>query len=311
MKKYFQEATHTFNENRGLFLSISLVLGIILGLATFVGLTTGTIILIIFLLLPFVVSIYALCMKAGDNREVINKDLYFGFKNFLTSVSLATKMLVKPILIGILIWFLISSVGYSCVLFYLQKINDPIFTIIESGNMEEIMKAMTKLVTSNPWFVVINYVSMAASFIVGFNIYIKRTFAPFVCFETTFTLDSAKKISINLNKQSKNYRLMNNLFLIMYIVLFAIMELLSTLFYNINVNFSIMFLIDVLVVFILMAPLILLHTLANFHYYDDNHRENIKRLYKEYLNVASRTTDSKMIDEEFKKSDENNESKSE
>ena len=145
MKKYFQEASKTFNENRGLFLQIALVLGIILGLASFCGLLTGTIILFIFLLLPFVVSIYALCMKAGDHRDVVNKDLYFGFRNFLTSISLATKMLVKPILIGILVWFLISMVGYSTIMFFLEKAKDTVIDIIGSGDIQAAIDAMTNL----------------------------------------------------------------------------------------------------------------------------------------------------------------------
>ena len=104
---------------------------------------------------------------------------------------------------------------------------------------------------------------------------------------------------------------MNNIFIIMYVVLFAILELGTTMIVNLEVNFLLWYFFIVLIVFILIAPLLLMHTLVDYHYYDDNHRESVKGLYKQYLNVSSRTTDSKMIDEEFKETNRNKDDKSE
>ncbi|MDY4788194.1 MAG: hypothetical protein SO253_02610 [Bacilli bacterium] len=303
MKEYIQKASKTFNKNKGLLLTLSLALGIIFGVSFFVGMISGTIVILLFLILPFIISIYAIAMKLGDNREVVNKDLYFGFKNFLMSLSLATKILVKAVLLGILVWFVISSIGYSMIMIVLENQGHPIFDIINSGDMQAMMEAMYELITTNPMFLVVNYVAILTSLIVSFNIFVKRSFTPFICFETTFTLDSAKKLSKNL--KSRGYRLMNNLFLVLYIVLIIILELLSTLLYNINVNFMLMYFIVVVVIFILMTPLFFINVLANYYYYDKNHRENIKKIYKEYLNVAMRTTQSKLIDDELKNNSDN------
>lgn len=303
MKEYLFAANKTFKDHKGLLLTLSFVLGIIFGVSFFVGMISGTIILLLFLILPFIISIYAIAMKLGDNREVINKDLYFGFKNFLMSLSLATKILVKAVLLGILVWFVISSVGYSIIMVILENQGHPIFDIINSGDMQAMVDAMYQLITSDVRFLIVNYVAILASLIIAFNIFIKRSFTPFICFETTFTLDSAKKLSKNL--KSKGYRLMNNLFLSLYIVLIIIAELLSTIMYNLDVNFMLMYFIIILVIFILMTPLFFVNVLTNFYYYNKNHRDNVKKLYKEYLNVAMRTTQSKLIDDELKNNNDN------
>lgn len=309
MKKYFQEASETFRKNKGIFLQIGLVLGLMIGLSTFVGtgLVPGTIILFVFLLLPLLVSIFALAMRAGDNREVQNRDIYFGYKNFLTSIFLSTKILVKPLLMAILVWLLVSFSGYSVCLFVLKQAGDPVIDVILSGDFMAMSNALTELIYTNPWFMLVSYLSMSIAFIVGFNIFIRRSFAPFVCFETTFTLDSAKKLSINMAKKSKGYIMMNNIFMVIYLCLFICMQLLSRLFMEFDTNFLILYLVDTVVISIIMAPLLIFNSMVMFHYYDDNHRFSVKDLYTQYLNVAMRTTDSNIINEQIKKDKEERE----
>ena len=309
MKKYLEKAMSTFNENRSLFIQVSLVLGLILAILSFSKFIAPLFIILIFLILPFVVSVFAICMKAGDNREVENRDIFFGFKNFGTAMTLTTKIILKPILFAILTYFVINLIGNGITLYVLIANGDPIFEIAQSGDAQALLTAFNQLMTTNIWFTVTNDIGLIVGFIVGFNIFIKHSFAPFICFETTFTLDSAKKLSINLTKESKGYCKINNIFLIFYVLSMGLLLVLTIIIGNSTANPLLIYFIVALAIYSFMSPLIFINVLTMYHYYDENHRENVKNLYKDYINVSMRTTESKMIDDEFKEEEKNDEDK--
>ena len=140
-----QKAFQTYRENSSLFLQVSLALAIILAGSMFVGAITGTFILFIFILLPLLVSIFAIAMKASTNQGVTNRDLYFGYKNFGTSLVLATKLLMKPILISFLVYFGVSIIGYPIIIMQLKAAGDPAFDIIMSGDFSATIEALSSL----------------------------------------------------------------------------------------------------------------------------------------------------------------------
>ena len=306
MKEYLQKAFRTYNENKQLYLQVSLVLGMILAICGFVGAISGLYIIFLFLLLPLIVSVFAITMKTSLGKETSNKDLYFGFHHFGMSLVLTTKMLLKPVLMGFLFYFISSLIGYGIVFSILHANGDPIFDIIAGGNANQAMDAMMELMQTNTGFLITTYVSLGIAFIVFYNLYLKRSLSPLICFETTFTMDSAKKMSLNMTRKQNKFFLFNNIFLAMYIIIIVCAEIIQMMFFTNDTMFYLLYFVDILVACLLMAPLLFLNALFITEYYNDKHRDHAIKLFKDYVNVAMRTSQDNVINDEFKDKNDNN-----
>ena len=299
MKLYLQKAFETFKENKQLYLQVSLVLGMILAICGFVGAISGLFIFILFLILPLIVSVFAISMKTSLGKETSNKDLYFGYHHFGMSLVLTTKMLLKPILLGFLAYIVVAGIGYGITFVVLKNSGDPVFDIIASGDFNAISNAIVDLMQNNNGFLITTLVSLICGFIVMYNIYLKRSLAPLICFETTFTMDSAKKMSLNMTNKQRKFILFNNIFLAMYVILIVVAELFQMIIFTNESMFYLLYFLDLLIVMLLIAPLLFINALFITHYYVDNHRDHALKLFKDYINVAMRTTQDKVIDNEF------------
>ena len=121
MKELFVTSFNIFKRNKETWLLagivFSLIMAIGLSLSSLLGF--GNLLLIFFVVCPFVMTYIKLAIKCIGELHLDNKDVYMGYKNLSISIGIVLKKVLFPILLSLIFYFLIFVViNYVYLLFF-------------------------------------------------------------------------------------------------------------------------------------------------------------------------------------------------
>ncbi len=301
-KDLFKKASETFAEYRKEFSIYCLVWIIIMGLALALSFVVQISFVLIFLLLfPIEFSLNFIAKKAGEHLPLDEKDFYFGFKSYPSSLIFGSKMNIKGLLMGFL-WALISLLVGSLIIML-------IFSQIEPALMNEIagyandVNRMVETIMAVKWvqeLYLILYGVSGLVFMLAFAI--KGTpanMAAYVCFDAPFDPDSGVKISKRIvDKNKKQYTLIN----IIFVFLIALAAVVGFSFYYLTygslfVNQYAVLLISSLLAAFILAPLNIYYQLVKFQFYDAYGKPEIALIIEE-LKIKREQAQQKMNEQQ-------------
>jgi hypothetical protein len=267
--------SHAFKvvlKHRNIFLVYSFVYAVMLLASFFVGALGGlTLVFVILVFLPIQFSFYLIAKKMEEEKQIFPEDLYLGFKSFLPSLVLGSKMMFRGFLNGVLIFFGILVLGGIGLSVYLT-INLPALADFIANNVNNFDGIMLEL---DRFPMIINGILILYifAFLSGAMAYIfeasKNSAAPFILFEAPFDLGSAIKISRDLNKPFK-YKIIQiyTLFLIDLAISLTLVYFLVDLIFNAGLVSDLLLLAIVsFFVALIIAPLNLFFVIVKASYY--------------------------------------------
>lgn len=287
--KIFKAASVTFKQYRSKLLTFAFTWAVLIGAAYILFnllLGTGAAILAsVILFLPLQVSLSIIAIKAVNRREVLMNDFYTGFKSFYSSFFLESKILLRGVLfflLGLAAGLLFGSIVLSTIMLNLEP---QIFQNVLSGaDVESMIAEMGKI----SWLPTAYVLLSGFSYLVGAVFFIwqgsDKLFAPFVCFETRFSVTNAVELSNKFLKQNRgSYFAFNLVFLLMLIPICVASYGLSIVLGKLGLDATFATSISLFVLFLLSGIVLIYHHIANYHAYHHYYRDHVIKLYQDFV----------------------------
>ncbi len=297
LREIFQETKGVWKKNKTILLGFSMavfaVLFAVIVAYIFVSIEWSFLIigLTIALVFPLFVGIDYIAKKAVSGEELDYRDFYLGHRNFLTSLTLETKVLARGILFYCLGTFITTFVLMFAVNCYIM-VDNPEIMLITEGIMKN-QNTFTDLInalTAISWYETAITVIDVTSLLMGGAFYIwqgkRYTFLPFICFETRFNLQTAVYLS---KESSDSIRKSFFAYNILYYVLVVLVAALSVGAYYLSVLFTtetVSLVIAFAIACLILAPIFLFYKISIYVIYTKNFKEEIDKAFKIKLEEA-------------------------
>jgi len=264
-----------------LIMTIGLSLSAILGL--------GNLLLVIFVVCPFVFTFIKLSIKGIDNVPLDDKDVYLGYKDLSRSISIVIRKLLVPFFVSLLFYiFSYLVISFIYIYFYEMDLIENIITMV--SNTENLTNQdITKIVLNDEEFVKnimnLNYLSLGLTFIF-FNIISNKKILTFIFFMCINTNRINYDYIVSNKKEIKKYRLLlYNIFISLFYVLgLALSFIVSLLLTKIIDNSIIIYLISSLIFFVVSSIAIPFKYIAYTYIFNKHFNSDVGKLLEEELN---------------------------
>jgi hypothetical protein len=293
LKSVFKSTLSIAAKHRDIFLVFSFVYSILIFATLFLGSLGGlTLVLSVFVFLPIQFSFYIIAKKMIENKPIIPQDFYFGFRSMLTSLVIGSKMMFRGFLNGLLSFIIFLLIGGIILSGYLIN-NYP--TLIEfimnnTSNIEAISVQLDAYPNIINLVIIIYIVAALSAAILYMLSASKFSIAPLIMFEAPFDINSAIKMSKDINKKNGNLNLLiYGVFFVVLIIILIGVFLLSNYLFNAGV-FEDLILVALifLMLALLIAPLNILFVIAKTSYYQLFAKAQVIAIIEELKKSASK-----------------------
>jgi hypothetical protein len=246
----------------------------------------------VFVFLPIQFSFYIIAKKMIENKPIIPQDFYFGFRSILTSLVIGSKMMFRGFLNGLLSFIIVLLIGGIILSGYLIN-NYP--TLIEfimnnTSNIEAISVQLDAYPSIINLVILIYIVAAIAATILYMLSASKFSIAPLIMFEAPFDINSAIKMSKDINKKNGNLNLLiyGVFFVVLTIILIGVFLLTNYLFNAGLFEDLILVALIFLMLSLLIAPLNILFVIAKTSYYQLFAKAQVNTIIEELKKSASK-----------------------
>ena len=297
LREIFQETKGVWKKNRSTFLGFSMAI-----FAVFFAVVAGYMFvapewsllivgLTVVVVLPLFVGIDYIAKKAVNGEELDYRDFYLGHRNFLTSLTLETKVISRGILFACLGMFITTFVLNFILTYFIMVSNPEIMNIVEGivDNKNTFMDLISAL-SAISWYELALTIVDGASLLIGGAFYIwqgkRYTFLPYICFETRFNLPTAvylsKESSDSIRKSFFAYNLLYYVLVLLVAGLSVGVYYLFALFASEMISLAVSFAVACL----LLSPVFLFYKVSTYVIYTKNFKEEIDKAFKIKLEEA-------------------------
>lgn len=298
LKQAIKDGSKVYKEYGRDIFAYTMVLGIILGLIIFTGIYYGLLVLLIlFIYLPIRTSLNAISKKVVDHKSISGADFYVGFKNYLSSMMLQSKVVLNGFMWGLLAFVLSLLVG-SAIVVVLLIVNEPAVyqSLLSATTLEEMYNIYLGVDWVNSTYNIIVYASLFITGLIYTLTTAFHTFTPYICFETTFTVPSAYILSNKIaRKDKKHYLMFSLMFYVIIAIALGVGELLGVALESAAVPSLYAYLCGYVTSGLLAAPFIIYFHIINYEIYSMNYQKEVHDTYMEYVNVSKRVKEEDII----------------
>jgi hypothetical protein len=293
LKSVFKSTLSIAAKHRDIFLVFSFVYSILIFATLFLGSLGGlTLVLSVFVFLPIQFSFYIIAKKMIENKPIIPQDFYFGFRSILTSLVIGSKMMFRGFLNGLLSFIIVLLIGGIILSGYLIN-NYPTlieFIINNTSNIEAISVQLDAYPSIINLVILIYIVAAIAATILYMLSASKFSIAPLIMFEAPFDINSAIKMSKDINKKNGNLNLLiyGVFFVVLTIILIGVFLLTNYLFNAGLFEDLILVALIFLMLSLLIAPLNILFVIAKTSYYQLFAKAQVNTIIEELKKSASK-----------------------
>jgi hypothetical protein len=293
LKSVFKSTLSIAAKHRDIFLVFSFVYSILIFATLFLGSLGGlTLVLSVFVFLPIQFSFYIIAKKMIENKPIIPQDFYFGFRSILTSLVIGSKMMFRGFLNGLLSFIIVLLIGGIILSGYLIN-NYPTlidFIMNNTSNIEAISVQLDAYPSIINLVILIYIVAAIAATILYMLSASKFSIAPLIMFEAPFDINSAIKMSKDINKKNGNLNLLiyGVFFVVLTIILIGVFLLTNYLFNAGLFEDLILVALIFLMLSLLIAPLNILFVIAKTSYYQLFAKAQVNTIIEELKKSASK-----------------------
>lgn len=302
----FKLAFQSFKKNWADYLSMSFVFAMIVFIGLLVGQMIGWLLIaLIFVVIPAIISLKFCIYQAYDKPNVEYKSFKIGFLTLFKSIRVYFVVILKPLLIGLGIAFLVYYIFFLAGINVASETMPGLLESIENAEafaytIEEMLqiKEVNEIITAG------TIVSLVIGFFVYFCLKLKRDFIPFVAFEMPINSKRAVKMNGNIlkKKQYVKFLVPNLVILFMFLIPGAVSFLIKLgLETNEVLSPTTIGLLTTLSFIVLASPIITFQQIHNLYAY-----KNYAKPFKEDFNNELKNV-IKEMEELAKKIDKNNE----
>ena len=293
LKSVFKSTLSIAAKHRDIFLVFSFVYSILIFATLFLGSLGGlTLVLSVFVFLPIQFSFYIIAKKMFENKPIMTQDFYFGFRSILTSLVIGSKMMFRGFLNGLLSFIIILLIGGIILSTYLIN-NYPTLIEFIMNNTTNI-EAISVQLDAYPAIINLVIIIYIVAAMVAIILYVlsasKFSVAPLIMFEAPFDINSAIKMSKDINKKNGNLNLLIYGVFFVMLVLIAVGVLVLTN-YLFNAGFFedlILVALIFLMLSLLIAPLNILFVIAKTSYYQLFAKAQVNAIIEELKKSTSK-----------------------
>jgi hypothetical protein len=296
-KNILKSTFYVVSKHLNIFLVFSFVYAILVFATLFLGSLGGlTLALAIFVFLPVQFSFYIIAKKMLENKPIVPQDFYFGFRSILTSLVVGSKMIFKGFLNGIFVFVIALLAGGVALSSYLIN-NYPTLIEFIMNNTSNI-DAITTQLDAYPSIVNLVLIIYIIAALIGSFFYIlqasKYSIAPLIMFEAPFDINSAIKMSKDINqKNGKTNVVLYSFFLIIAIAFSVGILILANLLFNAGLFDDLVLVALIFMMFsLLIAPLNILFVVAKTSYYQLHAKAEVIKIIEELKNSLIKANDS-------------------
>ena len=290
MKELFSTTISLFKKNKQTWtlaiLVYCLIMTIGLGVTMITGL--GNLLLIIFVVCPFIFTFIKLSIKGVDNLPLDNKDIYLGYKDLSRSIFITLRKFLAPTLLCLLGYigvYFVLSFGYIYLfeMDLVQKIVD-IAMKQEAINTQEISAILLNNTELMQKLMYLNYMALGVMIIL-LNIFLnKKIFSIifFMCINSTrINYDYIVSSKKELNKYKLTlYNIIISLF---YIIGLTLAVLVNYLLNNIMDNAIFSYLVSSFIFLIISGIAIPFKYIAYTHLFNQYFNHEVGKLLEEEI----------------------------
>ncbi len=297
LREIFMETKEVCKKNSSIFLGFTLAIfavffAFVVGYM-FVSIEWSFLIIVgtIAVILPLFVGIDFIAKKAVNGEEVEYKDFYLGHRNFLTSITLETKVLSRGLLFAALGSFATMFVLNFFFTYYIMMSNPEIMQMIEgiiSGNTSymDLANALVNISYYETVVIVIDVTSL----IVGGIFYIwqgkRYSFLPYICFETRFNLPTAVYLSKESSESIKKSFFAYNLIYLLIVVVAGALGVGAFYLFKLFLTETVSLVISFFVICLILSPVFLRYKVSLYVIYAKNFKSRIDETFKLKLEEA-------------------------
>lgn len=298
--KGLKESTLLWAKQKNKLLAFSLGWSILIAASFYFSYIYGFLVLaIIFVFLPLEFSFALIARKITENRTVDNQDFYVGFKAFMTSLVLSSKLMLKGFLWALLTGFVLALIGSAIVLMVAAP------EIMQLTNYEQIVEAMLNNVDLVNGLTLVSLVSFALAGVIYNLTSYRGQMTPYILFDTNYSVDISKKMSESYTQKDKKIIIQSKLvFYAYYLACTIIGILIAYLFKQNNIlNEQFSAFLGFLIAALLIAPIRMLGAIYFSYFYQTKYHEEIRTKFQAFINQelqSSREQFIKQMQEEEK-----------
>ena len=291
LREIFQETRGVCKKNSSIFFGFTLaVFAVFFALVVaymFVGVEWSLLIVVatVIVVLPMFVGVDYIAKKAVGGEEVEYQDFYLGHRNFLTSLTLETKVLSRGFLFAVLGSFITMFILNFGLMYYVMLDNPEIMKLIEdiiAGNASY-LDLGNALINISYYETVVTIIDVMA-LLMGGIFYIwqgkRYSFLPYICFETRFNLQTAVYLSKESSESIKKPFFAYNLIYLLITV--ATVGLSVGVFYlsNLLLNETVSLLISFFVACLILSFVFFEYKVSLYVIYAKNFKARIDETFK-------------------------------
>ena len=242
--------------------------------------------LIIFIVCPFIMSFIKLAAKSIENETIDHKDVYTGYRELSLSIMIFFKRLLKIVLFTLLVYFLLyMGLAFVDIIFFEQELIENLLKIV-SKNSANIDTQVFNVMMNNDGFInrllICNYIAIGLT-MVFFNLFANKKLLSIIFHRIFCVNDINYDYIVNNKKEIKQYKLwMYNLFISLFYVsglVFAILT--NKLLINLTGNMFISYLFSSFIFFIVSSVQIPFKYIGYTYIFENNFEGEVMKMMKE------------------------------
>jgi len=198
-------AFQSFKKNKGDYLAISFVFGVMLFAGVLLSeFLLGPVFSFIILIIPAIISLKFCAFNSYNKEEVEFKNMKIGFITFFKSVKVYFIVIFKPLLISLIVGILMFSFFYTPAIEIASETMPNLYNdLLNVDTMMYAYEDMFKIEKVRNLLCLGLIVTFIASYVIYFSLKLKRDFIPFVAFE--MPINSKRAIDMNKKMVKGNY----------------------------------------------------------------------------------------------------------
>lgn len=297
LREIFIETKEVCKKNSSIFLGFTLAIfavffAFIVGYM-FVGVEWSFLIIgaTIAVILPMFVGIDFISKKAVNGEEVEYQDFYLGHRNFLTSLTLETKVLSRGLLFAAIGSFASMFILNFFLTYYIMMSNPEIMQMVEEiiSGKTSYMDLANALVNISYYETVVIIIDVTSLFI-GAIFYIwqgkRYSFLPYICFETRFNLQTAVYLSKESSESIKKSFFAYNLIYLLIVVVAGALGVGAFYLFKLFLTETVSLVISFFIVCLILSPVFLRYKVSLYVIYAKNFKSRIDETFKLKLEEA-------------------------
>lgn len=252
---------------------------------------TFLVLLGIFLLIPSTfTSIDFIARKCVNNQELDYKDFYIGNKNFMTSMTVQTKVISRGLWFALLGYFAVVLVGMfilgSMIMETNPEVVDAFFAFANGTSnktLEEILVMSNNVTYLETFLSIVDIVSLIVAGVVYVFTGKRYSFLPFITFETAFSFNSLITLAQDCSDRiKKKFRTYNFIYFGIALIIFAGSLGLQTLL-QASLGEQISLIVAIAVGCLIATPIFFYYKISLYVIYASHFKNEIDAKFKEKL----------------------------